>query len=140
MHETGEPHVHEEEVKECCCGNEERHEHTHDHHDHDHDHDHDHHHDHDHEHHHDHDHHHDHEHPHTHDHDHEHEHTHEHPHQQEVTPKALLSYMVDHNRSHLTELEQVAGTLSEEAQAQIKNAVELIRKGNEELAKVLDLV
>ena len=67
-----------------------------------------------------------------------HEHTGHHPHG--VTPEALLSHMAEHNRSHLTELEQVAGTLSAEAQAQIKNAVETIRKGNEELAKVLELL
>ncbi len=62
---------------------------------------------------------------------------HEHHHEHEVTPAALLHHMVEHNRSHLEELEHIAGDLDGAAQTKMREAIATIRSGNEQLAAVL---
>ena len=84
-----------------------------------------------------------HEHTHTHDHEngHTHEHTHGHTHDHGELPlTVLVAYMVDHNRSHLDELEHVAHDAGGEAGEQLRKAAETIRLGNEQLAKALEML
>jgi molecular chaperone GrpE (heat shock protein) len=117
------------------------HEHTHTHshsHGHDHGHEHGHGHDHDHEH--------SHEHDHTHSHEHTHEGDHDHSHDDGglTKLKALLKYMVDHNREHAAELGDVAHNLYHTGQREsaelIEEAVKDFGKVNDQLARALDLV
>lgn len=79
-------------------------------------------------------------------------HGHEHPHAAEgaapeLTPEqtaALLSYMVEHNRSHADELHGVAHALEDQgktdAAARVAEAVHLLDHSNEELEAALRLV
>jgi molecular chaperone GrpE (heat shock protein) len=99
-------------------------------------------------------------HSHGHDHDHEHSHEHEHSHSHEHTHegdhahshgggdvdklKGLLKYMVDHNRDHAAELDDLAHKLyhtgRQESADLIQEAVRDFGKVNDQLAKALDLV
>ena len=63
-----------------------------------------------------------------------------HDHHHEVTPDVLLAHMVEHNKSHLHELEHVAEHLTGDAAQQVKTAVETIRQGNAQLARALELL
>ena len=75
--------------------------------------------------------------------DHEHVHTHEHhehEHHSHVTPEALLAHMAEHNSSHLTELEEIAGQLQGDAAEKTRAAAECYRRGNELLAQALAAV
>lgn len=78
-----------------------------------------------------------HDHEHNHDHDHGHEHNHEHGH--EVTTAALLQYMVEHNRSHLEELRELAQDVHGEAAEKLSAAMEAFGAGNDKLAEALKL-
>lgn len=131
------------------------HEHTHEHasghsHEHSHEHTHEHTHTHSHEHSHAHSHEHDHGHEHTHDHGHDHDHCGEHTHgcqgcaggcHKDPTPAdktiALLTYMVDHNRHHVMELEELSDSIPGEANAKIAEAIEIFCEANEKLAEAL---
>ena len=121
------------------------HPHTHSHsHGHDHGHEHDGGHDHDHGHSHDHDHTHSHEHTHEGDHDHSHVSEHGQGGGDAARLKALLKYMVDHNREHAAELGDVAHNLCHAGQHEsadlIEAAVRDFGKVNDQLARALDLV
>lgn len=103
-----------------------------------------------------HDHEHEHEHTHhehTHDHEHEHAHhghTHEHTHEDitafESTEQAvrILSYMLDHNKSHAEELHEICHKLEasgEEAAAEhLDKAVDAFREGNGLMEEALRLM
>jgi hypothetical protein len=118
--------------------------------------DYEHHHHHEHEHGHEH-HHHDHEHYHDHhEHDH-HEHHHEHSHgsagpeHSGDTPAegigkitTILAYMLDHNKQHTEELEELAGKLAranrEDAAALLRQGVEDFKRGNEKFAQALERI
>jgi len=91
-----------------------------------------------------------------HDHDHTHEHSHAHPHDHsrgEIRLKAggaqtkqvaIMTYMLDHNRSHAAELGTVADELSalgmEEAAWALREGVALFGEGNAKLETALELV
>jgi hypothetical protein len=121
-------------------------------HEHSHEHTHAHSHGHDHSHEHSHDHAHEHEHSHEHTHSHSHEHTHEGDHAHERAPgggdlaklTALLKYMLDHNREHAAELEDVAHNLSHAGRREsadlIGEAVKDFGRANDRLARALDLL
>ena len=76
------------------------------------------------------------------------EHGHEHSHgDKALTPEqtlALMSYMLEHNRSHAEELHDVAHALSQqgkdEAAALVHSAVHQREHGNEDLAAALKLM
>jgi hypothetical protein len=122
--------------------------HHHEHHDHEYHHDHTHHHDHEHIH----------EHPHGHDHhDHEQEHHQNHGHgsaglEHSGEPpaegiskiKTILAYMLDHNKQHTEELEEMAGKLSRanrgDAAALLNQGVEDFKRGNEKFAQALERI
>lgn len=83
---------------------------------------------------------------HTHCHDHDHEHGHEHCHScggchREETPAdktiALLTYMVDHNRHHVMELEELAEEVEGAAAEKIARAIETFCAANEQLTEAL---
>ena len=88
---------------------------------------------------------HSHEHTHSHTHEHTHEHTHDHKHEHShgegnaAETAALMRYMVEHNRSHLGELEELAGSVSGEAHMKLHAAIDAFRAGNEQLASALRL-
>lgn len=63
-----------------------------------------------------------------------------HDHHHEVTPDVLLAHMVEHNESHLQELEHVAEHLTGAAAEQVKTAVATFREGNRQLAAALKLL
>lgn len=63
-----------------------------------------------------------------------------HDHHHQVTPDALLAHMVEHNESHLHELEQVAEQLTGAPAQQVKTAIETIREGNRQLAAALKML
>jgi ABC-type Zn2+ transport system substrate-binding protein/surface adhesin len=93
---------------------------------------------------------HSHEHTHTHSHEHTHEgehahsHSHDHGHGDVAKLKALLKYMVDHNREHATELGDLAHSLFHTGQHEsadlIQEAVKDFGRVNDQLARALDLV
>lgn len=77
---------------------------------------------------------------------HEHGHTHDHCHgcggcHKEETPAdktiALLNYMVDHNRHHVMELEELSEEVDGVAAEKIAQAIETFCKANEQLADAL---
>ncbi len=53
---------------------------------------------------------------------------------------ALLSYMVDHNRSHANEIRDLGKDISGEAKALLNSAVDLFDKGNADLALALKIL
>lgn len=74
-------------------------------------------------------------------------HGHEHAHGRELTPEqtlALMSYMLEHNRSHAEELHELGHSLAgqgrEDAAALLHEAVHLFEHGNEKLEAALKLV
>jgi ABC-type Zn2+ transport system substrate-binding protein/surface adhesin len=85
-----------------------------------------------------------HEHSHTHEHGHDHGHSHEHGGGDVTKLKALLQYMVDHNRDHAAELGELAHKLrhtgQNESADRIQEAVKDFDKVNDQLSKALDLV
>ena len=92
----------------------------------------------------------DHEHTHGHTHEHGHEHTHEHTHEHitafDSTEQAvrILSYMLDHNRSHAEELHEICHRLEatgkEKAAEFLDKAVDAFREGNELMDQALQLL
>ena len=91
------------------------------------------------------------EHGHCHDHEHcrEHEHSHEHCQgcggcHREETPAdktiALLTYMVDHNRHHVMELEELSEFIDGAAEEKIAQAIETFCVANEQLAEALRMM
>lgn len=73
-----------------------------------------------------------------------HGHSHHHAHEAgEGSPErsaALLTYLVDHNRSHAAELHDLAHNLDGEAAELIHGAVELFDQGNDKLAEALRIM
>ncbi|MEE0955753.1 MAG: cobalt transporter [Eubacterium sp.] len=73
---------------------------------------------------------------------HDHHHDHDHGEKKDAT-LALLSYMVDHNRHHAAELSDMAGEISGKGMTEVadlmKEGVAELEKGNELLAKALEL-
>lgn len=87
-----------------------------------------------------------HEHSHDHCHEHDHDHAHDHCHgcggcHQEETPAdktvALLNYMVEHNRHHVMELEELSESIEGAAAEKIAKAIETFCAANEQLADAL---
>ncbi|MDR1586953.1 MAG: hypothetical protein LBS57_05810 [Treponema sp.] len=83
----------------------------------------------------------------THDHPHNHEHPHEHGHEHLTEPEkieALLAYMLDHNQSHGREINSLAHSLyhagKENAAKLLEEGLKDFEKGNEKLAKALELL
>jgi hypothetical protein len=76
-------------------------------------------------------------------HDHKHEHSHEHL-EDPAKIEALLAYMLDHNQRHGEEIGGLAHSLyhagSEEAAKLLEEGVKDFEKGNEKLAKALELI
>jgi hypothetical protein len=77
----------------------------------------------------------------------DHEHIHPHTHAPVEDPakiRALLSYMVDHNRQHGEEIRGLAHSLSHAGQREaadlLDRGVSDFEKGNEKLAKALELL
>ncbi|MDR1955786.1 MAG: hypothetical protein LBQ30_02920 [Treponema sp.] len=73
----------------------------------------------------------------------EHPHCHEHP--QDISQvRALLEYLLEHNRHHAGELGDMAHTLShaglEEAAGILRKGVQDFESGNEKLAQALELI
>lgn len=95
-----------------------------------------------------------HEHAHGHEEDHDHTHEHEHEHcgscggcggeRPANEQEAILAYMLDHNKHHAAELQEVAKQFrtdgKEEAASQIEKAVECFEKGNLYLSVALSSV
>lgn len=54
--------------------------------------------------------------------------------------RALLDYMVKHNRSHAEELHDLAHALDGEASTLVHEAVELMNQSNDKLAEALKLL
>jgi phytoene/squalene synthetase len=73
-------------------------------------------------------------------HGHSHHHAHDAQGASDERSTALLSYMVDHNRSHAAELHDLAHGLEGEAAALIHEAVELFDQGNDKLAEALRIM
>jgi hypothetical protein len=79
-------------------------------------------------------------------HTHEHTHCHEHPHgSHDLTQvRALMEYMLEHNQHHAGELREMAHTLSlaglGEAAGILSSGVQDFERGNEQLAKALELI
>jgi len=75
-------------------------------------------------------------------HDHHHDHDHDHGKTKDAT-LALLSYMVDHNQHHAAELSEMADEISGKGMKNVadlmKEGVAELGKGNELLAKALEL-
>ena len=71
---------------------------------------------------------------------HEHEHTHSVHDHHDVPVSALLHHMVEHNRSHLAELEELAKSISGEAGEKVLAAAATIREGNEQLSEALKML
>lgn len=69
-----------------------------------------------------------------------HEHTHSAHDHHDVPVNVLLHHMVEHNRSHLAELEELAKGISGEAGERVLTAAAAIREGNEQLAEALRLM
>ncbi|MDY2626039.1 MAG: hypothetical protein SOV74_06975 [Coriobacteriales bacterium] len=72
-----------------------------------------------------------------------HMHDHDHSHHSATTPEqqlALLSYMVEHNKSHTDELHDLAHALEGEAADLLHEAVSLYDQGNKKLARALELL
>lgn len=74
-------------------------------------------------------------------------HGHEHAHGRELTPEqtlALLSYTLEHNRSHAEELHDLghalAGQGRAEAAEKLREAVHCFEQGNEKLSEALELI
>ena len=53
---------------------------------------------------------------------------------------ALLAYMVNHNRSHAEELQELAANLEGDAANLINEAVALFNSGNDKLEEALELL
>ena len=85
-------------------------------------------------------------HPHTHDHGHEqehthtHDHSHTHDHHSPTEARALLAYMVQHNRHHAEELHELAHSMDDEAAQLIHDAILDFDLGNEKLDEALKLL
>ena len=85
---------------------------------------------------------------HDHSHEHNHDHEHEHHHTGEVIPveqtRALLRYMLAHNRHHAEELHDLAHQLSgqgkEAAADRIHEAIHSFDEGNDLLEQALDAI
>lgn len=81
-----------------------------------------------------------------HDHPHTHEHHHEHPHGENTVPqtRALLEYMLEHNRHHAEELHDLAHQLGDQGKAEAANliheAIHRFGEGNDLLDKALKAV
>jgi hypothetical protein len=78
---------------------------------------------------------------------HEHDHVHPHTHGHIDDPakiEALLTYMADHNKQHGEEISALAHSLSHAGQSEaaglLDAGVQDFEKGNEKLAKALDLL
>lgn len=71
-------------------------------------------------------------------HDHEHEHVHEHYSSGETL--ALLTYMLEHNRHHAEELQELSIGLDEETSQLLHEAVVDLTVGNEKLAEVVRIL
>lgn len=70
---------------------------------------------------------------------------HEHHHHHDISNKdevlALITYMVNHNKSHTSELESLANRIDDKsAYESVMNAIENYNKGNECLANALDML
>ena len=70
---------------------------------------------------------------------------HEHHHEQNGVPpaeraKALLAYMIDHNKHHLEELAELTDSLEGPARERLLEAVGCFEAGNAQLREVLELV
>ena len=79
----------------------------------------------------------------THTHEHSHDgytHTHEHVASSTEEAKALLIYMLDHNRHHAEELHDLAHNFDGEVFDLIHESVENLQAGNEKLAAALELI
>ncbi|MDR0630135.1 MAG: hypothetical protein LBG24_10975 [Treponema sp.] len=83
---------------------------------------------------------------HLHEHPHTHEHPHDHPHGSHdlAQVRSLMEYMLEHNRHHAGELGDMAHTLShaglDEAAGVLTQGAEDFKRGNEQLAKALELI
>lgn len=77
-------------------------------------------------------------------HHHHHDHDHHHDHTRTASPEqgvALLSYMVEHNKSHIQEMLDVAQLFEDEqAHELMHEAAELLEQGNAKLAEALELL
>lgn len=130
IHEHAHTHTHEHSHSHGEEG-EHTHRHTHEHtHEHSHDSEHmdDHGHTHDHEH----------GHEHTHDHEHGHEHTHDHGHDHGIPMDVLLQHYLEHNRSHIEELEQIAEQLDGVAKDCLIKAIGTLELGCDQLDEALN--
>lgn len=71
-----------------------------------------------------------------------HEHHHAHEHADQASNKeeaiALLSYMVDHNKHHITEIAEVKSLANEAACAKIDEAIGSLEKANKLLSEALE--
>ena len=74
-------------------------------------------------------------------------HHHEHHHHaaetaptEEERSVALLAYMVDHNRSHAEELEQLAGAMNPDVAAMVRDAISQFNAANDKLAEALSVL
>jgi hypothetical protein len=90
---------------------------------------------------------HDHDHEHLYEHGHGHSHGHDHNHEHLEDPakiEALLAYMLDHNQHHGEEISGLAHSLNHggngEAAKLLEEGVKDFEKGNEKLAKALELI
>jgi hypothetical protein len=83
-----------------------------------------------------------HSHPHTHDHDHEEDHHHAHAASGVSGDQtvAVLQYMLEHNIHHAGELNDIASTLTGEAQHQLLHAVESFDQANGYLSAALEIL
>ena len=76
-----------------------------------------------------------------------HHHEHSHHHGKDAVPAtdqersiALLQYMIDHNRSHAEELEELADGLSENVATMVRDAIGEFNHANEMLVSALDVL
>ena len=87
-----------------------------------------------------------HEHAHTHTHDHAHNHAHSHSHASDGAPmdvakrKAMLAYLLEHNRHHAQEIHDLAHGCDEAAAALLHEASALIDQGNDKIEAALALM